>query len=81
MSAAEAIHDRIHGPGHCEPPCGLCREVTGLLEDFAHELAEKIREDSWSRRDRWGRYEDEAREAGQCQGADLIDPEVLNSGG
>lgn len=43
MSAAEAIHDRIHGPGHCDPPCGLCREVTGLLGDYAHELAEKQR--------------------------------------
>lgn len=79
MSAAEAIHDRIHGPGHCEPPCGLCREVTGLLEDYAHELAEKQRdyaEEQWAgdkpalivRRVIAGRV------------ADLIDPEVLNSG-
>lgn len=47
-----------------------------FLDRHAHVLAEKIRDDSWSRRDRWGRYEEEEREAGQCHGADLIDPEV-----
>lgn len=41
--ARDAIHARIHGPGYCDPPCGLCREVEGLIDDFAHELAAKVR--------------------------------------
>lgn len=79
-SAAEAIHERIHGPGHCEPPCGLCREVSGLLEDYAHELAEKQRKlaapAAMLRSERMQGFAEGARAA-----ADLIDPEVLNSGG
>lgn len=43
MSAREQLYERMHGPGHCNPPCGLCREVEDLLDAFAHELAEKIR--------------------------------------
>lgn len=76
VSARDDIHERIHGIGYCDPPCGLCKEVADLLDAYAHELAEKIRGDSWSRRDRWGRYEREDYEAGQCHGADLIDPEA-----
>ncbi|MFC5799105.1 hypothetical protein [Streptomyces formicae] len=65
MKASEAIHDRIHGPGHCDPPCGLCLEVVDLLEGYAHELAERIRQ----------------AEATQWPGslADLIDPEVSSN--
>lgn len=55
----------------------LCNAA--LLEvqrETSHRNAEKIRDDSWSRRDRWGRYENESRERGYAGAADLIDPEV-----
>lgn len=70
MSAADAIHDRIHGPGYCDPPCGLCREVSGLLDDYAHELAEEIR-NSDELRDFTDDHMSDCNAA-----ADLIDPEV-----
>ncbi|MEU6614455.1 hypothetical protein [Streptomyces parvus] len=36
------------------------------------EAADAIESDSWSRRDRWGRYEREEFEAGLCAGAVLL---------
>lgn len=41
MSAREAIHNRMHGEGYCEPPCSLCREVADLIDDLADEECEK----------------------------------------
>jgi hypothetical protein len=71
VTAAGAIHNRIHGEGYCSPPCGLCQEVSDLLEDHAHELAEKIR----------NAYSGEGPEEhhwiqNPFDAADLIDPEV-----
>lgn len=42
MSARDDLHDRMHGVGYCNPPCGLCVEVADLLDAYAHELAEKV---------------------------------------
>lgn len=70
VTAAEAIHNRIHGEGYCSPPCGLCLEVSDLLEGHAHELAEKQRA-AIAKTDDPVFY---AGEAGWL--ADLIDPEV-----
>jgi len=38
VSAGEAIHNRIHGPGYCDPPCGLCVEVEDLVDDHRAEV-------------------------------------------
>jgi hypothetical protein len=75
VTAAEAIHNRIHGEGYCSPPCGLCREVEDLIDAYAHELAEKQRaaEAQW----RQNGYEG-TRPKGWL--IDLIDPEVSTDG-
>lgn len=72
MSAYDDIHDRIHGPGYCDPPCGLCVEVADLVGAYAHELAEKQRE-AIRKTDDPVFYEGEAGWL-----PDLIDPEVAN---
>lgn len=72
VTAAEAIHNRIHGEGYCSPPCGLCMEVIDLLEGYAHELAEKVRNSNPDRTPDWSDGVDWA--------ADLIDPEVSTDG-
>lgn len=75
--AAYAVHCRIHGEGVCVPPCGLCKEVEGLIEDLldehAHELAEKQRKLA----DERGEYPSHYTE-GVYDAADLIDPEVTS---
>lgn len=40
--------------------------------EVLREAADAIEADSWSRRDRWGRYEREEREAGMCDAAALL---------
>jgi hypothetical protein len=51
-------------------------DLRRVLDDHADYLAEKLTDDSWSRRDHWGRYEREEYEAGMRKAADLIAPEV-----
>lgn len=75
MSDGEAIHNRIHGEGHCDPPCGLCLEVQDLLDAYAHELAERQRAALWELYGDGPPYS--AAEAyGMARASDLIDPEV-----
>ncbi|MFJ6636590.1 hypothetical protein ACIQMR_35280 [Streptomyces sp. NPDC091376] len=81
MGKTEAAHQAVIDAAAMGESAGTVNfSLFGALDDYRaaveHEAAERIREDSWSRRDRWGRYENEQREAGQCHGADLIDPEV-----
>jgi hypothetical protein len=78
MMTAEAIHNRIHGEGYCDPPCGLCLEVQELLDSHAHELAEKIRVELPERvKERVGDGIWEIRTIPTAkQAADLIDPKV-----
>jgi hypothetical protein len=45
MSARDAIHERIHGPGYCDPPCGLCREVKDLTDAHRDEVALQLGRD------------------------------------
>jgi hypothetical protein len=72
MSARDALHDRMHGVGYCDPPCGLCKEVSGLLDDFAHELAEQQRQ--WAREH--GVMLEDERYVTAGDVIDLIDPDV-----
>lgn len=52
--------------------------VDDALYEHAETLADIITDDSWSRRDRWGRYEREEYEAGMRRAAELIIPEVTD---
>jgi hypothetical protein len=54
------------------------RLVDEALNEKAYVLSEIIADDSWSRRDRWGRYEREEYEAGMRRAAELIEPEVTS---
>jgi hypothetical protein len=78
VSARGALHDRIHGPEACDPPCGLSKEVSALLDEHrdevAHELAEKIREER-DAADVPGSPFTPHMAHGAAWAADLIDPE------
>jgi hypothetical protein len=75
MNARDDLHDRMHGVGYCNPPCGLCVEVADLLDAYAHELAEKQR--AKARQYAILRSEEmRLRAEGLREGADLIDPEA-----
>jgi hypothetical protein len=40
--AEEAIHNRIHGEGYCEPPCGLCLEVADLIDAHKDDVIARM---------------------------------------
>lgn len=82
MSARNAVYGELMWPewNSTSESHGTSDAVANELLDayraeVLREAAEKILDDSWSRRNWWGEYENEDREAGMRDAADLIDPD------
>ncbi|MDT0435669.1 MULTISPECIES: hypothetical protein [Streptomyces] len=57
------------------------QELAATRTAALEEAADAVEADSWSRRDRWGRYEDEGREAGMRAAAALLRRLAAEAGG